>query len=99
VSIADESGKLVTLYNTARDEFGPVPAAAGEHMVKLVIPNNDFLSGKYYISVYLGDEIMMITYAKVEHALSYVIQTPRSKNGLPIAEGAFRSKHCWEILQ
>lgn len=98
VSISNEQGDLVTLYNTARDDFHSLPFTLGEHIVKLAIPDSDFLSGKYYMSAFLGDEIPIITYSKIEQGKSYVVQTPKSKNGLPIAEGMFRSKHFWKVI-
>ncbi|MBI5677705.1 MAG: hypothetical protein HZC52_04280, partial [Planctomycetes bacterium] len=84
--------------NTTRDEFKGIPFAIGSHTIRLIVPQNDFLNGKYYASVYLGDDIPMITYSKIEYGLSYSVQTPKNKNGLPIAEGMFNSKHYWEVV-
>jgi ABC-type polysaccharide/polyol phosphate transport system ATPase subunit len=93
VIVYDTFGKLVTLYNTVRDDeyFKDVHST-----IKLIVPNNDFVKGKYYISVVISDEISMFPYDRQDFVASFTIENKTNINGIPIADGYFRSKHIWE---
>lgn len=94
ILIHDERGKLVTLFNTVRDD---IEINKKMDLFKLKIPNNDFISGKYYVSVAVNDEKVMFHYDRVNYIKSFIIKPKKNHMGIPIAEGNFRAKHEWII--
>jgi ABC-type polysaccharide/polyol phosphate transport system ATPase subunit len=95
VLIHDESGVLITLFNTVRDD---ILIENNHECIKLHIPKNNFTRGSYFISVSLIDNIAMYAHDKFESATSFFVDVQKNKKGLPIAEGYFRAEHEW-ILQ
>jgi len=92
VIISDIRGKIVTLFNTVRDDiFFHAPI----ERIELVIPNNDFLKGKYYVSVNICDDLIMFPYDRQDYIASFEIEDKLNRNGVPVAEGMFRCKHEW----
>lgn len=92
VLIHDESGVLITLFNTVRDDL----LIENLHeRVKLHIPKNNFIRGTYFISVSLVDNLAMYPYDKFESATSFFVDVRKNKNGMPVAEGYFRAEHQW----
>ena len=94
VLIYDDEGKLVTLFNTIRDDI-----VIKREIVSaiLTIPKNDFLSGEYFISVSVSDTNVMFSYDREDYIQSFIVKNALSKNNLSIAEGLFRCKHFWNI--
>ncbi|MDH2997302.1 hypothetical protein A1D22_06405 [Pasteurellaceae bacterium LFhippo2] len=92
VLIYDEFGKLVTLFNTIRDDI-----TFNDTFTKfsLELPNNDFLSGKYFISVSISDSNVMFAYDREDYIAEFNIENKLSHKNLPISEGLFRAKHHW----
>lgn len=96
ILIHDERGKLITLFNTVRDD---IEISERYKLFKLKIPNNDFVAGKYYVSVAINDEKVMFHYDRVDYIKNFVIKPKKNKMGIPIAEGNFRAKHEWEYIK
>lgn len=94
VLIYDDEGKLVTLFNTIRDDIEIVNMTS---TVVLSIPNNDFLSGEYFISVSISDKNIMFSYDREDYIQSFKVHNKLSQNNLPISEGVFRCKHDWML--
>ena len=92
ILIYDDEGKIVTLFNTIRDDIVLEEIFS---YVKLTIPKNDFLSGEYFISVSISDSNAMFAYDFEQYIESFTIKNKLSNSKLPIAEGLFRAKHIW----
>jgi ABC-type uncharacterized transport system ATPase subunit len=94
VIIYDGEGNIVTLYNTVRDD---IDFNAPQKRVRLIIPQNDFVKGKYYVTVVISDELCMFPYDRKDYIEKFYVETKKNYHGIPIAEGMFRSKHLWEF--
>lgn len=92
VLVYDEFGKLVTLVNTIRDDL--IFDKQYDRFI-LNIPNNDFLSGKYLISVSISDRNVMFAYDRDDYIVEFLIESKLSSKNIPISEGEFRLKHNW----
>lgn len=94
VLVYDEFGKLVTLVNTIRDDL----TFNKQHETFILnIPDNDFLSGKYFFSVSISDTNVMFAYDREDYIVEFVVENKLSLKNIPIAEGEFRLKHNWVI--
>ncbi|NOU87932.1 ATP-binding cassette domain-containing protein [Paenibacillus sp. LMG 31460] len=91
--VFNSEGDIVTLFNTLRDD---ISLNEPYNEFTLILPENDFLQGNYYISVHISDDLGMYPYDSNDYAIEFSIKTNKSKNGLPISEGMFRSKHIWK---
>ena len=94
ILIHNKEGKLVTLFNTIRDDimFDKI-----YDKIKLTIPKNDFLSGEYFISLSISDSQVMFAYDREDYISTFQIKSKLAKSNLPISEGMFRAKHLWEF--
>lgn len=92
IIVYDMNGRVVTLYNTIRDD---IILNKEYNKFTLTIPENDFIFGKYYITVAVSDELGMFGYDKNEYVTSFKILCKKNKQGMPVADGMFRSKHEW----
>lgn len=93
--IYNEKGDIVTLFNTIRDD---IELNQPYSMFNISIKNNDFLEGKYFISVHISDEMAMYAYDRNDYISEFRVISKKNLRGLPISEGYFRCKHQWEIL-
>ncbi|GEN35146.1 ABC transporter ATP-binding protein [Aneurinibacillus danicus] len=93
IIIYDSKGNIVTLFNTVRDD---IYFDKTYSKFTLVIPENDFTRGRYYITVSISDELAMFSYDKAEYVATFLVESKKNKHGIPIADGFFRSKHLWE---
>jgi len=94
VLIHDDEGKLVTLFNTIRDD---ITIETQISSIALTIPNNDFLSGEYFVSVSISDTNVMFGYDREDYIQSFIIKNALSGNNLAVSEGLFRCKHFWNL--
>jgi len=94
VLIHDDEGKLVTLFNTIRDDIIIKNQISS---IVLTIPNNDFLSGEYFVSISISDTNVMFSYDRENYIHSFIIKNALSANNLAVSEGLFRCKHTWNI--
>ena len=92
VIIHNSAGEVVTLYNTIRDD---IEITAIYSKFRLAIKENDFLKGNYFISVSVSDNMAMFPYDREDYIGQFKIKHKKNKNGIPITDGFFRSKHTW----
>lgn len=92
VIIYDSKGEIITLYNTVRDD---IKFKQTIENFCLKIPNNDFLKGKYYISISISDDLAMFPYDRRDYIAEFKIENKTNQQGIPISDGVFRSKHQW----
>ncbi|WP_286925029.1 MULTISPECIES: ABC transporter ATP-binding protein [Lysinibacillus] len=92
VLIYNSKNEIVTLYNTVRDD---IEFNNQNKKVCLKIPKNDFLKGVYRISVSISDELVMFHYDRKDNIAQFRVENKSNRDGIPIAEGYFRSKHEW----
>lgn len=92
IIIYNASGEIVTLFNTVRDD---IKFSNMHEEIVLKIPNNDFLKGKYYITVSISDDLAMFPYDRKDYIAQFKIEHKTNQKGIPIADGLFRSKHQW----
>lgn len=92
--IYDNKGQIVTLFNTVRDD---IDLNQPYEEFDLIIEDNDFLSGKYYISVHISDEMVMYPYDRNDYIEEFEVVSKKNSIGMPVSEGFFRCKHSWLI--
>lgn len=95
VLIFDEKGHLVTLFNTIRDDTN---VERNKGCFNLVIPENNFLQGRYFITVSISDKHGMFSYDKADYCAELNLETPKNTKGIPISEGILWSKHYWNQI-
>jgi len=94
VLIYDDEGRLVTLFNTIRDD---IKINSMVNNIKLLIPKNDFLGGEYFVTVSISDTQGMFSYDNEDYIAKFDIKSKMAQSNLPISEGVFRSKHEWNL--
>lgn len=92
--IYNSKGDIVTLFNTVRDD---IELQDPYNNFSLKIQDNDFLAGKYYVSVHISDEMVMYPYDRNDYIEEFEVTDKKSQSGMPISEGYFRCKHEWVI--
>lgn len=92
VLVHDNNGKLITVFNTVRDD---IYFNKTHKNFSLVIPKNDFLAGKYFVSASICDDTAMFSYDKVDYAFPFVIKDKKNNHFIPVSSGLFRAKHSW----
>lgn len=92
--VYNTKGEIVTLFNTIRDD---IELNQPYNEFTLIIENNDFLSGKYFVSVPISDEMVMFPYDTNDFIEEFEIVNLKNKLGMPVSEGHFRCKHSWSI--
>lgn len=92
VIVYNTMGSVVCLYNTVRDD---IYFSESFNEFVLRIPNNDFVRGKYYVTVAISDELSLFSYDRKDFIAKFSVEAKKNKNGIPIADGMFRSKHIW----
>jgi ABC-type polysaccharide/polyol phosphate transport system ATPase subunit len=92
--VYNNKGDIVTLFNTVRDDLD-LNEPFKEFTLK--IDDNDFLAGKYYVSVHISDEMVMYPYDRNDYIDEFEITDKKNHMGMPISEGFFRCKHEWII--
>lgn len=92
--IYNVKGDIVTLFNTVRDD---IELNQPFHEFTLKIDDNDFLVGKYYVSVHISDEMVMYPYDRNDYIDEFEVVDKKSQTGMSISEGYFRCKHVWVI--
>jgi ABC-type polysaccharide/polyol phosphate transport system ATPase subunit len=92
ILIQNESGVLITLFNTVRDDL-----SISEHheQIKMCIHRNNFTRGTYYIFASIIDDRILYSYDKLDYSTSFFVDVEKNKLGMPISEGYLRSDHSW----
>jgi ABC-type polysaccharide/polyol phosphate transport system ATPase subunit len=94
VLVHDGRGNLVTVLNTLRDDLIMTQRVDS---VELVIRNNHFAPGEYFLSVSVSDADAMFAYDRIDHACRLVVAGQYSSAGLPTVEGFVRCEHEWKF--
>lgn len=92
VLIHDGRGNLVSVLNTLRDD---IVLTAEVGVVTLVLRDNHFAPGEYFLTASVSDADAMFAYDRVDHACRLVIVSQYSTRGLPTVEGFVRCEHDW----
>ena len=92
ILIQNESGVLITLFNTVRDDLSIL-----EHheQIKMCIHSNNFTRGTYYIFASIIDDRILYSYDKLDYSTSFFVDIEKNKLGIPVTEGYLRSDHTW----
>ena len=93
VLIHDGRGNLVSVLSTLRDD---IVLTAEVDVVTLILRNNHFAPGEYFLSVSVSDADAMFSYDRADQACRLVIVGKFSARGLPTVEGFVRCEHDWE---
>ena len=92
IIVNDEEGNIVTIINTVRDDLYFKEKI---NNFKIIIPENDFLRGTYYIDASVCDNNIMFGYDRNSLAGKFFIEGKKNSKGIPISDGYFRCKHKW----
>ncbi len=92
ILIKNQSGEIITLFNTARDDLSMEKPYEN---VKLYIPKNNFTRGTYFIFASIVDNHILYPYDKLDYSASFFVDVNKNKIGIPVAEGYFRANHTW----
>lgn len=92
VIIRNAHGKLITLFNTVRDDIvltGKVPK------LTLELPRTAFVPGRYWVSANVCDRNVLFAYDERERCLSFEVATVTNHQGIPRWEGEIACEHTW----
>ncbi|YAF97658.1 MAG: ABC transporter ATP-binding protein [Nodularia sp. CChRGM 3473] len=92
VLIKNQSGEIITLFNTVRDDLS---MKRPYENVKLCIPKNNFTRGTYFIFASIVDDHILYPYDKLDYSASFFVDVKKNEIGIPVAEGYFRADHTW----
>lgn len=92
IIVNDEEGNIVTIINTVRDDLYFQDKI---NKFKIIIPENDFLRGVYYIDASVCDNNIMFGYDRCSLAAKFFIEAKKNSKGIPVSDGYFRCKHEW----
>jgi ABC-type polysaccharide/polyol phosphate transport system ATPase subunit len=92
IIVNDEEGNIVTIINTVRDD---IYFDEKIDIFKILIPENDFLRGTYYIDASVCDDNIMFGYDRNSLAGKFFIEGKKNSKGIPVSDGHFRCKHKW----
>jgi len=92
ILIHNEHGKLVSIFNTVRDDV-QLPAEVQD--VRLRLAHTSFVPGRYWISVNLCDRDAMFAYDEFDHCAEFVVCAEFNQKGIPRWEGEVASEHIW----
>lgn len=92
IIINNEEGNIVTIINTVRDD---IYFDNKINKFKILIPENDFLRGTYYIDASVCDDNIMFGYDRNSLAGKFFIEGKKNSKGIPVSDGYFRCKHKW----
>lgn len=92
VIIRDAQGKLITLFNTVRDDI-----ILTEKVTKLTLqlPRTAFVPGRYLVSANVCDRNVLFAYDEREHCLSFEVAPATNHQGIPRWEGEIACEHTW----
>lgn len=94
VIIHNAEGRLVTLFNTIRDD---IFLSGQPHRVTLELSHTAFVPGRYWVSINICDHDVMFAYDQQDCCLFFeVIQTTNCK-GIPRWEGDIACEHTWRF--
>lgn len=92
IQIHNEQGKLVSIFNTVRDDV-QLPAEVQD--VRLRLAHTSFVPGRYWISVNLCDRDAMFAYDEFDHCAEFEVRAEFNQKGIPRWEGEVACEHIW----
>lgn len=92
VIIHNAFGKLVTLFNTVRDDI-ELPGQLRK--LELHLPRIRLSPGRYWISVNVCDSSILFCFDKIEHCVFFDVTDECNKRGIPRWEGVVACEHVW----
>jgi ABC-type glutathione transport system ATPase component len=92
IQIHNEQGKLVSIFNTVRDDV-QLPAEVQD--VSLRLAHTSFVPGRYWISVNLCDRDAMFAYDEFDHCSEFEVCAEFNQKGIPRWEGEVACEHIW----
>ncbi len=92
IIIKDENDRIITLFNTARDD---IELAKDNNQISLNITNAPFIPGRYIISASVCDINILFSYDELIDCLSFVVLGSSNRNGIPRWEGKLACNHSW----
>ena len=92
VIIHNAAGRLVTLFNTVRDD---VLLSGQVKRINLNLPRIRLSPGRYWISVRACDCSALFAYDEMDHCFSFDVTNEWNKQGIPRWEGDVACEHVW----
>lgn len=92
IQIHNEQGKLVSIFNTVRDDV-QLPAEVND--VRLRLAQTSFIPGRYRISVNLCDRDATFAYDQFDHCAEFEVRAEFNQKGIPRWEGEVACEHIW----
>lgn len=92
LQIHNEQGKLISLFNTVRDD---VQIPAGVQDVRLRLARASFVPGRYWISANLCDRYALFAYDEFERCAAFEVRAEFNHKGIPRWEGEVACEHIW----
>ena len=92
VIIRNESGKLVTLVTTIRDDLALSGSVSN---LSLELTNTAFVPGRYWVSVNVCDRDVLFPYDDHDNCLLFEVVNETNCKGIPRWEGELACLHTW----
>lgn len=92
IIVYDLKGNVVTILNTLRDD---IFLSEEKENLTLLIRDNHFAPGEYYITISVSDEHAMFSYDRLDSCLMFYVEMERSSRGLAKVDGLLRCEHEW----
>jgi ABC-type polysaccharide/polyol phosphate transport system ATPase subunit len=92
IIITDDNGNIVSIISTVRDDLD---IFLMPEIVVLKLNNLPLISGVYYISISITDELSTFHYDRIDNCLSFEVLNEYNKKGIPRHEGKVGVLHEW----
>jgi ABC-type polysaccharide/polyol phosphate transport system ATPase subunit len=92
VQIHNDTGRLIAVFNTVRDNI-LLPGNVQE--ISLCLPSIGFMPGHYWVSVNVCDRDVMFAYDEFERCSSFEVVNEFNLKGIPRWEGEVACEHTW----
>ncbi len=92
VIVRDAHGKLITLFNTVRDD---IVLSGIIRKVTLQLPRTAFCPGRYWVTANVCDRGVLFAYDEREACLSFEVANATNSKGIPRWEGEVACEHAW----
>lgn len=92
VIIRDSQGKLITLFNTIRDDMVLTGTVA---KLALELPHTAFTPGRYWVSANVCDRDVLFAFDEIENCLTFDVANATNIRGIPRWEGEIACEHTW----
>lgn len=92
VIIRNDAGRLVSVFNTVRDDI----VLTGEiRKLSLHLPQISFVPGRYWVSVNVCDCNILFAFDEIDRCLSFEVPKELSRRGITRWEGEVACEHTW----